>query len=235
MRPIGFSTGSLAYHDFRSGVRMMHGRRSSVIELSALRWQEIGPLVEALGELDLSQYEYVSVHAPSAYETDQEEQLILMARLIVDRRWPVVVHPDVLSDLSAWRSLGSFLLVENLDKRKPTGRTLGELTEIFEQLPEARLCFDIGHCRQVDPSMSEAYLILRALGHRLHQVHLSEVNSRSTHDPLSGGSVAAFQKVAHLIPETVPIILETPVLENQIDHEMELARVALPCPQRIHC
>ncbi|HEX3683707.1 MAG TPA: hypothetical protein VHU83_14320 [Bryobacteraceae bacterium] len=76
--------------------------------------------------------------------------------------------------------------------------------------------------------MTEAYLILREFGPRLRQVHVSEVNARSKHDPLSYTSILAFREVAHLIPESVPLILETPVLESEMVHEIGKVRESLP-------
>ena len=76
--------------------------------------------------------------------------------------------------------------------------------------------------------MTEAYLILRKFGPRLRQVHVSEVNSRSKHDTLSYASMVAFPEVAQLIPEGVPLILETPVSGNDIEAEIEKVRNALP-------
>ena len=75
--------------------------------------------------------------------------------------------------------------------------------------------------------MTEAYLILREFGSKLRQVHVSEVNSRSKHDALSYSSMMAFREVAQLIPEHVPLILETPVSENEIDFEVEKVRETL--------
>ena len=118
--------------------------------------------------------------------------------------------------------------VQDLDKRKPAGRTVKELARVFEQLPEASFCFDIGHARQVDPTMTEARLILREFGTRLRQVHVSEVNTRSKHDRLSYVSMLGFQDVAHLIPAHVPLILETPVLETEMEVEIARVREALP-------
>jgi hypothetical protein len=89
--------------------------------------------------------------------------------------FPVVVHPDVIFTPGRWRHLGDRLLVENMDRRKPTGRNVRELQQIFDWLPEARFCFDIGHARQVDPSMTESSLLLEAFGDRLAEVHISEV------------------------------------------------------------
>src|SRR5258707_7181853 len=111
----------------------------------------------------------------------------------------IVIHADAIRNFVLWNSCGPLLLIENMDKRNICGRTERELSDIFARLPEAGLCFDIGHCRQVDPTMNEAYLILRAFGDRLRQLHVSEVNSRSTHDPLSSAAIDAFRAVSSLI------------------------------------
>lgn len=228
MRPIGFSTGALAYSDFRRGLEIARAPECRAVELSALRQTELFPMLDALDSLDLSQFEYVSIHAPSQYEPEWEA--IGWSRLQdeLGRNWPIIVHPDAIYDFSLWREFGSLLCVENMDKRKPIGRTVQELGRIFLELPDASFCFDIGHARQVDPTMTEAYLILREFGPKLCQVHVSEVNTRSKHDPLSYASILAFQEVSHLIPEDVPLILETPVAGNEIDAEFDKVRAALP-------
>ena len=56
---------------------------------------------------------------------------------------------------------------------------------------------------------------------------MSEVNSQSKHDPLSFESVLAFRRVAHLVPENTPVILESRVEEDGIDDEIENACKAL--------
>jgi hypothetical protein len=228
MRPIGFSTGALAYADFRRGLEMTRGKAVQAVELSALRQNELIPLLEALDTLDLTGFEYISIHAPSQFDPTWEASL--RDRLLEEawREWPIVVHPDSLHDFSIWRELGPLLCVENMDKRKPIGRSARELSGIFRQLPEASLCFDIGHARQFDPTMTEAYLILKEFGSKLRQVHVSEVNTRSKHDSLSYASILAFQEVAHLIPERVPLILETPAVEADIEFQIAGALKALP-------
>lgn len=233
MRPVGFSTGALAYADFRRGLAMTRAAACAVVELSALRQAELFPLLESLKSLDLTGFDYISIHAPSQFEPTWEAVAWDRLREECWRNWPIVVHPDALSDFSIWREFGALLCVENMDKRKPIGRTARELGWIFEQLPEASLCFDIGHARQCDPTMTEAYLILREFGSKLRQVHVSEVNTRSKHDPLSYASILACQDVAHLIPANVPLILETPVSSDQIESEIAKVRKALPPPRQI--
>lgn len=227
MRPAGFSTGALAYSDFRQALEMMRGKPLHAIELSALRQAELVPLLDSLDSLDLSSFEYISLHAPSQFEPSQETAIWEKLCGEVGRQWPIIVHPDIICDFSLWQEFGTTLCIENMDRRKPIGRSARELRWLFEQLPQASLCFDIGHARQFDSTMTEAYLILTEFGSRLKQVHVSEVNARSKHDPLSYTSVLAFQEVAHLIPEGVPLILETPVLEPEMNDEIAKVRESL--------
>src|SRR5579862_5870243 len=144
MRPIGFSTGALAYADFRQGLAMVNNKGLGSVELSALRQNELVPLLNALPTLDLSGFEYVSIHAPSQFEPTWERDLCNRLRAEAWRGWPIVVHPDAITDFGLWRELGGLVCVENMDKRKPIGRTASELAMIFERLPAAKLCFDIG-------------------------------------------------------------------------------------------
>jgi hypothetical protein len=232
MRRLGFSSGALAYADFRRGVAMLQHKAVRAVELSALRQNELRPMVEALDELDLSQFEYIALHAPSQFAEKDEEEIIHLLSAASARGWPIIVHPDAIHEYSRWRSFGRRLCVENMDKRKPIGRTVSELESIFDRLPDAAFCFDIGHARQVDSTMTEAYFILKCFRERLQQVHVSEVNTRSKHDPLSYASILAFQEVAGMIPEDVPVILETPVPEDQIEFEMQQALEALPVLQQ---
>jgi hypothetical protein len=154
--------------------------------------------------------------------------LVELLRTRVPEGWPIVVHPDAISDFDAWGGLGAVICIENRDKRKPVGRSAAELGLIFEQLPEAGFCFDIGHARQFDPTMIEAAKILREFGARLRQVHVSEVNTRSKHDRVSYASMPAFREVAHLIPERIPLIVESPVGIEDIGAEIAQVRKALP-------
>jgi hypothetical protein len=233
MRPIGFSTGALAYADFRRGLAMTQAAACPAVELSALRQGELFPMLESLASLDLTGFAYISIHAPSQFEQTWEAVASDRLRQECWRNWPIIVHPDALFDFCAWQDFGALLCVENMDKRKPIGRTARELDFIFEQLPEASLCFDIGHARQCDPTMTEAYLILREFGSKLRQVHVSEVNTRSKHDPLSYASMLAYQEVAHLIPMDVPIILETPIASEEIEAEIAKVRIAMPLTRQI--
>jgi hypothetical protein len=227
MRNIGFSTGALALGDFRAALEMLAGTDSTAVELSALRQNELGPLVEQLEQLDLGQFTYVSFHAPSSIEPAFEAAALRLLEQVALRGWPVIVHPDAMYTRQEWRRLGNCLCIENMDKRKPIGQTANDLAEIFEDLPNASFCFDIGHARQVDPTMSEASSILQRFSSRIRQIHVSEVNTQSKHDSLSLESIIAFQKVAHLLPADAPTIVESRVEESQINEEIQSVLAAL--------
>jgi len=121
----------------------------------------------------------------------------------------VVVHPDMLFDMSLRCLFGPLLCVENMDKRKPTGRTAKELDSISKELPDASLCLDIGHARQWDPATTETYLILKEFSSKLRQIHVSEVNKKSKHDPLSyrwwGGGAGGFACLSPGMPDYASI------------------------------
>lgn len=227
MRNIGFSTGALARGDFRAALGMLAGKHSSAVELSALRQEELAPLVDQLDRLDLRKFEYISFHAPSAMEPAFEAVALRLLEQVARRGWPIIVHPDAMYSRQRWARLGDRLCIENMDKRKPIGQTASDLADIFRDLPHASFCFDIGHARQIDPTMSEASKILHYFRDRIQQLHVSEVNTKSKHDSLSLESILAFQKVSHLIPADAPIILESRVEESEINEEIQSALAAL--------
>jgi hypothetical protein len=230
MRPVGFSTGALAREEFRVALRELAGKPVNSIELSALRYPELPILLNALGELRLDAYSYVAIHAPSEFDHVQEIEVVNLLKSFVPPGWPIIVHPDTIHNYDLWKPFGSRIAMENMDRRKAVGRTTEELKIVFERLPKARLCFDIGHARQFDTTMTEAYRILKSFAPKLCQVHVSEVNSASQHDPVSYASILAFTQVANLISENTPLIIESRVEPNEIENEILKIRKAFPAP-----
>jgi hypothetical protein len=227
MRPIGFSTGALAKGDFRRGVDAQRtSGRIDAVELSALRDHELPVLVSALPSLDLHAFTYVSFHAPSKLQT-LDEQTVFELLLRLPESWPIVVHPEILRTPSLWRRLGARLCLENMDDRKTTGRTPGELRELFEQFPDASFCLDLGHARQIDPTMASALRMLREFAGRLRQVHVSEVGTRGEHLPLGVTARMSFAQVAHRLPEDCPLIIESVIPVEAMERELDVVSAAL--------
>jgi hypothetical protein len=222
MRDIGFSTGAIALDDFRHALKQLAAYPTRAIELSALRLKELRPLITALPDLDLTKYRYISMHIPSAFSAAEEVGLVSLLK-DVPSNWTLVLHPDSIHNHELWHSLSSRIALENMDRRKKCGRTAKELSLCFDLLPEAMFCFDIGHARQFDPSMAEAYTILTTFSDRLVQVHVSEVDAQSRHAVITYAAELAFREVAHLIPDGIPLILESRVPLDGIDRELSKA------------
>jgi hypothetical protein len=172
-------------------------KHCSAVELSALRQEELAALVAQLGDLDLSDFKYVSFHAPSALEPAFEGEALRLLEQVALRQWPIIVHPDAMHQRGEWARLGECLCIENMDKRKAIGQTGSDLAEIFEALPGASFCFDIGHARQVDPTMNEASMILQCFRDRIRQIHVSEVKHATQARLLESG-------IDYRVPESVP-------------------------------
>lgn len=232
MRSIGFSTGALALDDFRGALCSLKNKGTEAVELSALRERELIPLVDAIPSLDLRSFRHISVHVPSSMSPGFEAVAVEKLRSVADRGWLIVIHPDVISRYDKWLVFRDRLCIENMDKRKPIGQTAIQLQQMFEKLPDASFCMDLGHARQVDPTMTEAFLILRRFRSRLKQLHISEVNSDSRHGEITLEAFIAFRKVAELIPEDVPVIVESRVPKPDIDREVRLVREILDSPVR---
>jgi hypothetical protein len=221
MRPIGFSTGALAKGDFMQGLDLQRRHaRIHAVELSALRDHELAPLVEAAGSLDLGGFDYVSFHAPSKLTTlDERSVLDLLAAL--PGEWPIVVHPEIILTPSLWRALGARLCIENMDDRKTLGRTAEELRVLFREFPEATFCLDVGHARQIDPTMAVALLMLFEFGSRLKQLHVSDVGVRGEHLALSVLAKWACARVARHVPQECPLIIESVISASAISQEID--------------
>jgi hypothetical protein len=227
IRTVGFSTGALAHDDYRQALQMLADKPVNAVELSALRQNELQPVVQDLDNLDLRRFSYVAFHAPSSIDPSFELSAIKLLERVAARGWPIIVHPDAMHTPAAWARFDALLCIENMDKRKLTGQTAADLVRIFHVLPRASFCFDIGHARQVDPTMSEATAILQVCSKRLKQLHVSDVNTQSKHDPLSLESMLAFQRVASLVPQDIPVIMESRVDEGHISEELGRALESL--------
>jgi sugar phosphate isomerase/epimerase len=223
MRTIGFSSGALAKGDFRLGIELQRAEpRISAVELSALREHELFPLLEAVETLDLSGFAYVSLHAPSRIANFSEAE---MAQALFDlpEQWPIVVHPQLITDPTLWRRFGRRLCVENMDIGKRIGRTAGELKVVFDVLPDAGFCLDLGHAWQMNPSMTIAWHLLDDFGDRLRQIHVSEVDSYGKHLPMGWLSREAFRRVVRFIPAECPLILETTIPPERMGQQLDYA------------
>jgi len=229
-RRFGFSTGALERGDFGSAVSWMRDHEMRTVELSALRFDELEPLVKQLDRINLDAFHYVSFHAPSSFTKDQEIRVIELLQPVLARDWNIIVHPDVIYTPQRWECFGAHLLIENMDRRKSIGRTVSELQGFFDVLPQAQLCLDVAHARQIDSTLSLLMSLVQTFAERIAEVHISELDSRCRHVPMTDSAVADYQRFASYIEADIPVIIESMLDRGQEAirlEEFSLARQAL--------
>jgi sugar phosphate isomerase/epimerase len=208
---VGCSTGFME-DDRGDWPRLLHKAASVsslAVELSVISEPELDGLVAYLSHAPRLPFRYVSVHGPSKARELSEHDLV--DRLVALPRWvdAVVMHPDTLVDVAAYRPLGRRLLLENMDSRKTDGRTAFELERFFEALPEAGLCFDVAHAKSINETMAEGTRILRRYASRLRHVHLSSLDAEDHHVMLTQDDQRLFWPLLGSCRD-VPWILEAP-------------------------
>jgi hypothetical protein len=182
---------------------------SMAVELSAVSASELPGLLEYLASAPRLPFLFVSVHAPSKGLSGDER-----ANVEALRRMPawvdgIVVHPDTISDPALYQPLGRRLVLENMDRRKKSGHVADDLGALFAELPEARLCIDVAHAKDVDSTMGAGSEMLRRFSSRLSHVHVSSLDESQHHVSLTAEDEALFEPVLARCRD-VPWILEAP-------------------------
>lgn len=205
---IGFSTGALERGDFKRAVDWLIKHKVQSVELSALRIDELEPLVNELGKIPIKSFKYVSFHAPSSFPKASERWVVDQLGKVASRGWNIIVHPDVIRTPKLWKALNSHLLIENMDRRKPIGRTVSELDQVFKKLPAAKLCLDLAHARQLDTTLVLLSHLIKSYATRIAQIHISELDSHCQHQPMSTAAVHDYQRFSNTY-RSLPVIIES--------------------------
>jgi hypothetical protein len=207
--PLGASTGYMADHRGDWPVLVEEATRLSsfAIELTALAEEELPALLDFLAGEPPLPFRYLSVHGPSKGRLLSEDELVaLLAELplFVDA---IVLHPDQIEDPPLYATLGSRLVIENMDGRKQAGTVADELEPLFDELPAAGFCFDVAHAWTVDSTMAVGSELLDRFAPRLRHVHVSSISGELGHVPLSAEHEALFSPLLSRCRD-VPWILE---------------------------
>jgi len=208
---LGCSTGFMSElrGDWDGLVENAAAISSMAVELSALSASELPGLLEYLRTAPRLPFLFVSVHGPSkGLGSDETAHVDSLGRIPA---WidAIVVHPDAIMDRGPYARLGRRLAIENMDARKPSGQTADDLARLFDELPLARLCLDVAHAKDVDPTMGVASDLLRRFPSRLSHVHVSSLDESRHHVPLTSEDEELFEPVLSRCRD-VPWILEAP-------------------------
>ncbi len=204
----GFSTGALEKGAFKKAMDWMVNQNIRALELSALRIEELKPLIGMLPNLNLREFDYVSFHAPSAFTDDQEDEVIQCLKQVSGYVNYIVVHPDVLYHVEKWKSVQEFLLIENMDRRKTVGKDVRQLKQLFEQLPQARLCLDLAHARQLDTTLTLLRNLISTFITRIAEIHISELDSRCRHRRMTQLALEDYRQISKPLCN-IPVIVES--------------------------
>jgi len=209
---MGASTGYMSRNrgDWREMARLAADESIVAVELSALSEPELPTLLAWLDERPSLPFQWIAAHGPTKQRQMPERQLVSVLKSLARYVEVIVLHPDTIDDVAIYRELGSKLAIENLDTRKPKGQRADELERIFDELPEARLCFDVAHASAVDPTMAEGGRILDHLGSRLSHVHISSLDGACHHVALTSEDEERFGPLLDRCRD-VPWILEAPL------------------------
>jgi hypothetical protein len=222
---IGYSTGALVPESLSRSLKIAdrlnseHGMK--VLEISFLREPELFKQCELFKYYryvhgGFMAFRHVSIHAPSKYEDEKAVTQLIQQHM---PGIPVVVHPDAIQDLANWKPLGARLMFENMDNRKVGWKTAGSLLELLRELPNAGICFDVGHAIQVDYSGEVAIEIAAKLGSKIRQLHVSAVYGNGQHafiidsDGPHGVDTHLGKIWKYLNPQT-PCVLEVPSTDS---------------------
>ncbi|HST14576.1 MAG TPA: hypothetical protein VLJ44_06980 [Gaiellaceae bacterium] len=164
----------------------------------------LAPYLSQAGD-DLGGFERISIHAPVGIESgDVVVQAIVRLPLDGD----VILHPDLYSTADTVYSLGDRAVFENMDVAKSFGRTVEDLTTVYERFPEASFCLDVAHVWTNDRSLILGHDLLDAFGDRLRQLHVSGIEPDGTHRKTTEDDLSLYapllERCAH-----VPHVLET--------------------------
>lgn len=209
--PVGASTGYMTElrGDWPAQIRRGWDLSPFVIELSALSESELDGLAQFLDSNPRLPFRYLSIHGPSKGRSISEPALAGVLAHLAGRAQAIVMHPDTIQDPRHYRVLGRKLVLENMDARKGSGRTVDELAPWFSALPDAGFCFDIAHASSLDATMTLAGELLDAFRTRLRHVHVSSMGPSLNHVPLTDADEELFVPLLRRCLD-VPWILEAP-------------------------
>ncbi len=233
----GFPTGKLPFMA-EGALQYAIDRNARVatdtIEVTALRFVELDSILDAMRVADLSKFKHVSFHAPACVRVGDECSVVDTIAEKLPPDVPIIQHPDTLHYFSYWRQFGNRLLIENMDLRKRDGITVEQMADVFKALPEAQWCFDVGHARQVDPTMKLAGDLLTAFHDRLAEIHISRVEPWGQHAIISVEAMQDYRRLfSQRLHKTVPVVIEVPLQEETMNECLQFARLSVVTKQRL--
>lgn len=198
---------------------------ANAIELNCLDEKHADYLLN--NDLNLSKFDYVSIHGPSCItfsDNDQSNRILLKFQNITKKYKikNILFHADTIKDWSVFTKYSNLpISIENMDDRKKFGQTVDEVLPNLEKY-DLNLTLDLQHCFVNDPTMKLAQEFHKKCYDRIVQYHISGFDEELLHYPL-------FKTKQDIIIESlekkeIPIIIES-TFDQVGEHEKELTYI----------
>ncbi|MDO8483212.1 MAG: hypothetical protein Q7S86_05350 [bacterium] len=185
---IGFSLGCFwRNNEPKEILKFLREKDIKAVELKKITsFNQVGDPLSSYPKEEFGSFSFMSYHAPKfAYGKNEETKRFLQEMTKLHELHPLnllVVHPDIVEDLSVFNDLPFPVGFENMDTQKKSHRTVADMQKLLSQNPAWRMVLDLNHCFANDPSMELAHDFYDALGDRISEIHLS--GFKELHDPL---------------------------------------------------
>lgn len=154
---------------------------NEVVEIGFTR---ISKIIYAKRAINLiSKFKYRSIHMPVLndnniihYPDPSIDKWLNVIDIIITEINPhtILFHPDQVDNFNwANKKYGNRLAFENMDSRKSFGKTVEDMSKVFELCPNAKFVLDVNHAYTNDKTMKLADSFYSIFRDRLIHYHLS--------------------------------------------------------------
>lgn len=223
----GASIGASTENEFKRSLKTALRHSTDAIELGFTALNEIHYSAEIVDIF--KQFTYRSIHLPVVYYEENQMYFLTYPHIRIENSLKVidkfieqtnphtvVMHPDQIVDFTwAVKRYGPRLAFENMDKNKQFGKTLEDMSKVFEKCPSARWVFDLNHIYTNDNSMQLAHDFYNLFSNRLAHYHISGYGG--FHDALCRSKEEVIVK--GIISPDFPIIDEGDIVSKGLYEE----------------
>lgn len=195
--------------------------KTNAIELNIHNEELINYLINY--DLELSQFEFISLHAPDLNFKNDDDARVLLSKLeTITKKYKVsniVFHPDKISNFDIFLEYPNLpISIENMDTQKKSWRTTEDIKKIFDKY-NFWLTIDLQHCFENDNTWKLALDFQEIFKDKIVEYHISWWEEKFLHYPLFKTNQDSI--IETLKYKNIPIIIES-TFENIGDHTKEL-------------
>ncbi len=188
---IGFGTGNLYKRGYslKETAKLYKDFGADAIEISLQHWELLKLEVDEELKEFIGSFDYVSLHAPchnlSYGKNKQTKELISKINYLSKKLniRSIVVHPSIVEDFYALKKLKSQVLIENMDKRHERFTKPKQFKEFMGDY-DFGFVLDVQHSFEHDSTMKLTKELIKIMGDRLKEIHLSGCVSKYKHFPV---------------------------------------------------